>query len=305
MQERVLKAGNFKVVYENIPFEIANKIFNYELPSQHFKKEAHIVISSTKELELWRKYKEAKESMHAGGDLPKSWEIRKIDGGFIFSVPKYSSFIFVEKNNEKTIIKIGKKLVSERTLELGTMDIMQFYTSFLSHSIAFHYNGSNFLLVGNSESGKTTLFLQLLKSLKDLKLISEERTLINNATAFMISPKAYVRKESSFYLFDKPIEGYIDLREYISILPFGEIDFIIQPKFSTNDVYYIKEIEAKKLFKPFIRDWFANILNKKEVFEIKERNMLEVDKLPKIAFEFNFSKDPERTAKLFKELSRC
>jgi hypothetical protein len=303
MQERVLKVGNFEVVYKNVPFE--TKIFNYELPSQHFKKEAHIAISLREESELEKKYKEAKESMHAGEDLPKGWKIRKIGNEFIFFVPKYSSFISVEKDDVNVSIKIGEKLMNERILELGTMDIMQFYTSFLSHSIAFQYDGRNFLLVGNSESGKTTLFLQLLRSLRDLKLISEERTLINGGTAFMVSPKGYVRKESSIYLFDKPVEEYIDFRDYVKILPFGKIDFIFQPSFTMNDNYYIEETETKKLFKLLIRDWFTNVLNKKEVFEIKEMNMREVEKLPKTAFKFNFSKNSERTAKLFKEFLRC
>jgi hypothetical protein len=305
MQERVLKVGNFEVVYKNVPLEIANKIFNYELPFQHFKKEAYIVISSAEESELEKKYKEAKETTHAGEDLPKGWKIRKIDSEFIFFVPKYSSFISVERDDKNVSIKIGEKLMNERILELGTMDIMQFYTSFLSHSIAFQYDGRNFLLVGNSESGKTTLFLQLLRSLRDLKLISEERTLINGATVFMISPKGYVRKEASIYLFDKPIEEYIDFRDYVKILPFGKIDFIFQPHFTMNDTYYVEEIETSKLFKPFIRDWFANVLNKKEVSEIKEMNMQEVEKLPKTAFKFNFSKDSEKTANLFKEFLRC
>jgi hypothetical protein len=267
--------GNLKIKYRALDEAQAHYISNFLKNIRGNFKPFFIEIEANRK-GLKEEFKEGLQVPHKGEDFPFGWELKEKDGRFLVYVGKYDGcFAFERKGKEGIKIELDENLTYNNVLKIGTIDLLQIPAPYMTRGILIEVEGKGFLITGKSKSGKTSLFMQLIKFF-DLSLISEERVIVENGHGFRVTTEGFIRTIQP--------NQYFDFSKIVNTKDTSKIDFVLECSTSSD---FLKEVQIYESLKPFHRDWFLNVFTKEEIEKMVEEKQKEIKKIKARAYRIN------------------
>lgn len=239
--------------------------------------------------------------------LPSEWEYRVSNEKHIYYLKHYDSYLELEKN--KKSIKLSIEKIPPYTLRLIINDSL--YPLLNAHSLyssSFSEKKSAYLIIGNKNSGKTTLLLSALDN--GFNHVSDDTNFIDNElNVYPYNPDSMVwsRQIKRFGLVRNNKWGYqknpygkylvnLDNRYSLETKP-KRISGVIVANINSKGIYNIKDVNLQNFISNAIlkdRIWLKPFLDKFDITKWYEDEMLFWKKADlqcyMIDFDFNISK---------------